>query len=487
VPAIALGAGKRGAFGGQGPAQFPFNLKPKENQNMSHNPKALQIRPPADLSIESANSSNDATVINESLKAAAETMHLVGPAPSAPRIAEDCEVMFSRVLVNADPKVGEVYPISGSSKFGLGKTPLEKIAMAAGISWDPELSRRDDDGSNPYYCEYTAVGEVFDFDGRRVTLIGTKSVDLRDGAALWQDAHERARDKAIALAEEANEDRPLNEEQQRIAISNGFRAAEKELRHARIHIVALAQSKARLRAIRSIGLKPSYTKEELAKPFVMAKLIWTGRTNDPVKAEIYAHARAEHFLGSSRRAYGGNALPANLAPRQLAAPPPVSNFRETDDDADRSFSAAAPFIDGAEVTNGNGGEHSEAETAAPAATEAKTDTPTPATAAPAAQAPAAQPTATPGDTTEAENFIVRFGRDKGKRLIEVKSLNWLVDALTASIEDESKAQYMAKNKADRAIILREQERRRKAGTGAVPAQSSAPAAAQSPAKPTLFD
>lgn len=444
---------------------------------------------PPDLSVESANSSNDATEINRSLREAARTMHLVGPAPSCPRIAEDCEVMFSRVLVNSDATAGEVYKVSGfgeNAKLALGKAPLEKIAMAAGITWDPSLSRRDDNGSNPYYCEYTAVGEVFDYDGRRMTLIGTKAVDLRDGAAMWQDAHERARDKAIAAAEEANDNRDLSSDQKRRALDDGYRNAEKEIRHARIHIVALAQSKARLRAIRSIGLKPSYTADELTKPFVITKLIWTGRTNDPVKSEIYARARAEHFLGSSRRAYGAE-LPAGLAPRALSAPPPVSEFRDIDDESDRAFTGfgAAPFIDGAEVQNGDtNGDHKDPGAAAtdesqkPQPTEQSTSTET---------KPAQ--TAATLDTTEAENFIVRFGRDKGKRLIDVKKLDWLLDALTASIEDETKAQYLQKNKADRATILREQNRRRtmKHGGGDSRPTHEAPAAQTQPGKRTLFE
>lgn len=442
-------------------------------QRQNTNPGGLIL--PPDTSIESANSSNNANEVNASLKAAAASMHLLGPAPSCPRIAEDCEVMFSRILVDPEDK-GQVYPISGGGgKLGLGKVPLEKIALAAGITWDAEQSRRDDNATHPYYCEYTAVGSMFDFDGRTITLIGTKAIDLRDGAAMWQDAHERARTKAIELAEEANNGRSLDSEQRRRAIDDGYKNAEKELRHARIHILSLAQSKARLRAIRSIGLKSSYTKEELAsKPFVAVKLIWTGRSTNPATAAIYAQARAEHFLGTSRRAYG-NSLPPSLAPRALNAPPSISDFRDEDDDF--TGYKAAPFIDGAEITNGgNGDEHKPESTTATA--NAETNAPK--------QESQPQQTA-PSDTKEAEGFTIRFGRDKGKRLIDVKNLSWLIDALTASIEDETKAQYLEQNKRDRAIILREQERRRTGGGTAPAQQSSQTEQPTEPRRSTLFD
>lgn len=442
--------------------------------------------------IDSANSSADPNYITEMLREAAERYHLVTPATRCGTIPDGCEIMMSQVLVNSDIKLGEVYPITGGGgKLGLGKVTLEKIGNAYGITWDPQQSHREDDASCPEYCEYTAVAHYFDFDGREQTVFGTKSIDLRRGSAMWEDAHERARAKAIDKALTENDNRPLNSEQERRAIEVGYEKAESELRHARIHILALAQSKARLRAIRSIGLKSSYTKEELEKPFVAAKIIFTGRSDNPANEAIYAQARVDHFLGSSRRMYGTVAQPQITAGTN--PPPPVSSARtyEADD-----------YIDAAEIpsTVDNGtpvetaGEEKKPDAAASAdagkdstaAAEQSKTAPEPQTQAATTQIPA-------HDTTEAEGFVCKFGNKdvKGKKLIDVSNRNigWLAHALADSVADESKSQWIEKNKRDLRTVQREIARRELLGIkgdkatgrtdGAAPASTAASQATNS--------
>lgn len=418
---------------------------------MATNQKALQRRGnqntavatrPVDTAVEAAGSSTNPAEITASLEAANQTMHLISPATKCGSVPDGCAVMMSRVLIDSNDD-GQVYPISGSKKLGLGKVPLKKISLAVGISWDPVLSRRDDDGSDPAFCQYTAVGYLHDFDGSEKTIIGTKAIDLRRGSALWQDAHERARTKAIDEAKNGVRGK-LATDKERAALEKAYAAAEKELRHARIHILSNAQTKAELRAIRSIGLKSSYTVDELQKPFVAAKLIFTGESTDPQNREIYARARAEKFLGARHSAYGTPALP----PAKLS-PPPIMN--ELDDD---DYTVGAHVIDADENGNGNG------HTSEPPQTGRQPQQTTlPTENADSEQGAAGDDTGEQqSESSERErppDFEIKFGKDKGKMVSQVDDagLSWLVTVYDASIENPEKAQWKDKNQRERAIIL----------------------------------
>lgn len=111
-----------------------------------------------------------------------------------------------------------------------------------------------------------------------------------------------------------------------------------QVREMRLHIMAHAETKARLRAIRSgLGLR-TYTLKELQLPFVVARLAFTGQSDDPETKRMFAGAIATAFLGGRRSLYGGEgvarpavrAMAAPAAPR--LAPPPVGSVAPDDDD-----------------------------------------------------------------------------------------------------------------------------------------------------------
>jgi len=101
----------------------------------------------------------------------------------------------------------------------------------------------------------------------------------------------------------------------------------------RLHILAHAESKAKLRATRSIGIRSSYTREELARPFVVAKLMFTGQSDDADIRRMFAAKRADAMLGGHRALYGVPPVPAALpAARRYVSAPPVGSTRYDDDD-----------------------------------------------------------------------------------------------------------------------------------------------------------
>lgn len=244
--------------------------------------------------------SRDAQVLTGQLQYAQANYHLVSPATSVGSLPEGCEVALCKVLIEG----AETYPVGGGKK-GLQKSALDKIAAAAGVSWDPRQSRRLDDGSDPYYCAYLAVGTYRHFDGTVITIQGTKEMDLRPGSAQVQKINETSSAAAV------------------------------QLRDTRAHIVAHAESKARLRAIRSLGLRSSYTDDELRKPFVVARLMWTGRTEDPTLRRIFAEMQAKAMIGGVQALYGHEPSTAPIGALPAAAPhrpPPVGMVPADEED-----------------------------------------------------------------------------------------------------------------------------------------------------------
>jgi hypothetical protein len=218
--------------------------------------------------------------------------HLVNSPAVGCGIPDGCAVAYSVTYINT---ARDTYPIKGEgNKVGLGKDALNLIAMGMGVQWDPVLSHRLDNGSDPHYCRYIAVGKMRDSDGTWITVFDEKENDLRDGSQQAKDM------------------------------------SEKQLAMQRLNIYSLTITKARNRAIRGRGVKCAYPAEELTKPFVAFKLVFTGESNDP---EI-RRMKARSMLESQSVLYG-----APPAPPALLPPPPVSHITADgeviDDDMDR--------------------------------------------------------------------------------------------------------------------------------------------------------
>jgi len=213
--------------------------------------------------------------------------HLVNSPAVGCGIPDGCAVAWSVTYVNIDR---DTYPVKEGGKLGVGKDALNMISMGMGLQWDPILSRRLDDGSEPLYCRYIAVGKMRDSDGTWITVFDEKENDLRD----------------------------------RSAQSSGM--SEKQLAQQRSNIWSLTVTKARNRAIRNRGVKTSYSRDELEKPFVSFKLVFTGESSDP---EI-RRMKARSMLESTNLMYGN--APAQL-PGLLLRPPPVDTTgHDVDDD-----------------------------------------------------------------------------------------------------------------------------------------------------------
>lgn len=349
--------------------------------------------------------SNDPLETSKMLAVANEHAHLVSPATSVAMLPEGCSVVLSQVLI--DPS--ETY--KAGDKLGLAKSALDRIAAGAGISWSPEQSGRLDDGSDPYYCAWRAVGTLRQLDGTEITIEGSKEMDLRNGSPQLEGLYERF------------ESDRRNPRQGRAPAKD----PTGQIREMRLHIMAHAESKARLRAIRSIGVRSAYTPKDLEKPFVVARLMFTGYSEDPGIRARFAELTAQAFLGGRRALYGGPSagpLVSASRPAQSGAPrlspPPIDRSR-TDDDDD-------------EFTRG-----------APQRQEPLRGQSTPGRGQPAREDVSAQSS---DDDRERSGFTIPGGREKGVAIEEAgdESLSYWEQRITASL-DEGTSRYPDKDRA----------------------------------------
>lgn len=373
---------------------------------------------------------HDPRDVNRMLEEALEHYHLVSPATSCGVVPEGCAVAMSLVKVDPNPDNKEVYQVTGG--LGLGKVAINKIAMAAGVSWDPRLSMRLDNGRDPYVCRFQAVGTVRHFDGTELTIMGTKEMDLRPGSAqveALESRYKAAVEKWERGGRKGYEPKP----------------PDAQIREMRLFIEAHAETKARLRAIRAIGIKTSYAPQELAKPFAVARLMFTGQSSDPMLRMMFAQERARAMLMGKSMMYGQQ--PMQLGPAM--APPMlpmttdgevIGRALEPDDDLPPEPESERRPVSAPEPTRQQ-----------PPPQERKPDPP---------KAPLVTPTPADG-IKPTPNFVPNFGRGKGvvMRDQEDENLRWYEQQLAANVNDPAKARFQRQNMADLAAVRAELKRR----------------------------
>lgn len=163
------------------------------------------------------------------------------------------------------------------------KIGVLKLCDMLGVSWDDEKSRRIDDGKDPMEIVYKAVGYRIDYQGRRQQIEGIFCVNLdaiRD--EMINNKTEMAKsymakrqtpaewNKVPAKWKKAIEDNQVAE-----LIESETRA---EMLKKRLKRYELAETGAKLRAVRSKGFRTTYTAKELEKDFVDIRMVELGGT-----------------------------------------------------------------------------------------------------------------------------------------------------------------------------------------------------------------
>lgn len=269
---------------------------------------------------------DDAERLGAAIKKVGTDYHLVNPGGAlGSQLPPLHAAGISFVFVAGE---NETYPIPGSSKRGLGKTVLDRLSAAAGVRWNPHLCGLIGNSTDPNLVEYQAVGEVLQMDGTARMITAVKRIDLRADKSLpvekWgNDAQEIARVAAMKTDDKGVPRDPWP-----------------QIIQARQHILSLAESKAKNRAIRSLGIKAAYEPQELVKGFAVLRLQFTGIGADPEVNREVAMMMANRALGATSMLYGPSAVAGQLPRPERTVPKIVeAEAKEIEDDPDLAAGA----------------------------------------------------------------------------------------------------------------------------------------------------
>jgi hypothetical protein len=228
-----------------------------------------------------------------------EGANLLMPSTQIEGLSEFHAPVIEKVTLSSNPIDGDVYPHSdeedpGKQKFRLTKQALMKLSVCAGIIWSVSETRRVDDGSNRNYVCYQAVGGLKKADGTPIFFKAQYDMDFEVVEAELRALYEKKTTGAWAKSKSPKEKAEYVEY-----------CVTRDMLQKRKHKLKLAEAGAMNRVVREIlGLKNTYTIAELAKPFVMARIVFRPDYSDKdVKAKmIDAHIKAMTGI------YGGAAI-----------------------------------------------------------------------------------------------------------------------------------------------------------------------------------
>lgn len=166
---------------------------------------------------------------------------------------------------------GDAYPrkdAQGKQKYAPTMQGLNRLAICADIEWDPRETRRIDNGTDKLYVVFQARGGLRKADGSSVWHSAVYELDLE---IVREEIEEQHRNKC------KNWNKSEKEKEDYVEF-----ATKRDWREKRRRKLTLTESGAKARVLRPLlGIKSLYTKEELAKPFIMIRYIFQPPFNDP--------------------------------------------------------------------------------------------------------------------------------------------------------------------------------------------------------------
>jgi hypothetical protein len=205
--------------------------------------------------------------------------NILVPTTTVQEISPFHKPVLEIVRINPDPKAGgEVYEVVfGSGSFSLRAVALNKIAFAAGIIWNAKNSGRTDDGNNPDIISYRAEAAVRKEDGTYMVRNAEYMLDLKVVEQEIRDSYEH-KSQALMKEKKQKNERWTEEERKNYV----EKSVKRDLLQKRKFRLQLASTGAMDRVIRLIlGLKSTYRREELEKPFVVPKIAFSPDVSDP--------------------------------------------------------------------------------------------------------------------------------------------------------------------------------------------------------------
>lgn len=206
--------------------------------------------------------------------------------------------VLERVLLSSNPDDGDVYAHDNASagprkKWRPTKQALMKLSVCAGVIWSTSETRRIDNGADRNYIAYKAVGGIRKADGQPVFFSGEYDLDFE---VMEEELRESYEKKAAYLKKGDSPNlRPATAQEKAEYIDY---CVKRDLLQKRKFKLRLCEAGAMNRVLRMLlGIKQAYTTEELAKPFVMARIVFRPDFSDKSVRDKFIDASIKAMTG----------------------------------------------------------------------------------------------------------------------------------------------------------------------------------------------
>jgi hypothetical protein len=238
--------------------------------------------------------------------------NLLMPSTHIAGLSEFHQPIIETVTLSIDPNMGDVYAhddanasdekgnVNQGKKWRPTKQALMKLSVCAGVIWSPTESRRTDNGASREYIAYRAVGGIKKADGQPVFFSAEYDLDFEVMAEELRTLYEG---KAKWLKKgKGKDERKATDEEKKEYVDY---CVNRDLLQKRKNKLKLCEAGAMNRVLRMLlGLKQTYTTAELAKPFVMARIVFRPDFSDAAVRKQFVDASIKAMTGI----YGPQAL-----------------------------------------------------------------------------------------------------------------------------------------------------------------------------------
>lgn len=239
--------------------------------------------------------------------------NLLMPSTQIQGLSEFHAPVIETVTLSSKTDDGDVYPHNddddpGKQKFRLTKQALMKLSVCAGIIWSTEHTRRVDDGHDRNYVCYQAVGGLKKADGNPIFFKAQYDMDF-----------EVIEEELRALYIQKTKGKWMKDKSEKEKADYVTYCVQRDMLQKRKHKLKLAEAGAMNRVVREIlGLKNAYTAAELARPFVMCRVVFRPDYNDKDVKEKMLQAHIQAMTGIYGPAIANN-VQKETAPIDITA------------------------------------------------------------------------------------------------------------------------------------------------------------------------